>query len=101
MQPVVGWVVDSAKAQRGAKLISFGSMIINHVENDFDSGSVETAHHGFELRDLFAHLPAAGVLPVRRKKTDRIVTPDRKSTRLNSSHRCISYAVFCLKKKIT
>src|SRR5437879_6922234 len=26
-------------------------------------------------------------------------TPDRKSTRLNSSHRCISYAVFCLKKK--
>src|SRR5437763_8872669 len=26
-------------------------------------------------------------------------SPDRKSTRLNSSHRCISYAVFCLKKK--
>src|SRR5437763_2563970 len=25
---------------------------------------------------------------------------DRKSTRLNSSHRCISYAVFCLKKKL-
>src|SRR5437879_5287070 len=24
---------------------------------------------------------------------------DRKSTRLNSSHRCISYAVFCVKKK--
>src|SRR5437879_1922042 len=24
---------------------------------------------------------------------------DRKSTRLNSSHRCISYAVFCLKKR--
>src|SRR5437879_11562735 len=24
---------------------------------------------------------------------------DRKSTRLNSSHRCISYAVFCLQKK--
>src|SRR5437867_3647795 len=26
-------------------------------------------------------------------------TTDRKSTRLNSSHRTISYAVFCLKKK--
>src|SRR5260221_1938228 len=26
---------------------------------------------------------------------------DRKSTRLNSSHTVISYAVFCLKKKIT
>src|SRR5437763_9174518 len=29
----------------------------------------------------------------------RIEATDRKSTRLNSSHRCISYAVFCLKKK--
>src|SRR5690348_17878615 len=27
------------------------------------------------------------------------VGPDRKSTRLNSSHPSISYAVFCLKKK--
>src|SRR3989338_9400676 len=27
--------------------------------------------------------------------------PDRKSTRLNSSHSSISYAVFCLKKKKT
>src|SRR5690625_6106739 len=27
------------------------------------------------------------------------ITPDRKSTRLNSSHVAISYAVFCLKKK--
>src|SRR5207248_11495155 len=32
-------------------------------------------------------------IPNRRKD------PDRKSTRLNSSHRTISYAVFCLKKK--
>src|SRR5436190_22504297 len=29
------------------------------------------------------------------------VQPDRKSTRLNSSHTVISYAVFCLKKKKT
>src|SRR5260221_4779982 len=31
---------------------------------------------------------------------DTVATPiDRKSTRLNSSHTVISYAVFCLKKK--
>src|SRR5256885_15213332 len=30
---------------------------------------------------------------------DRMVGRDRKSTRLNSSHLVISYAVFCLKKK--
>src|SRR3712207_8572446 len=29
----------------------------------------------------------------------RVVVEDRKSTRLNSSHANISYAVFCLKKK--
>src|SRR3712207_8470462 len=31
----------------------------------------------------------------------RVAEPDRKSTRLNSSHANISYAVFCLKKKKT
>src|SRR3712207_7433100 len=34
------------------------------------------------------------------EKKGRVVNePDRKSTRLNSSHANISYAVFCLKKK--
>src|SRR5258708_13309616 len=32
---------------------------------------------------------------------EAIKTTDRKSTRLNSSHQIISYAVFCLKKKNT
>src|SRR5476651_2812005 len=36
--------------------------------------------------------PAAGAAPPARRT-------DRKSTRLNSSHANISYAVFCLKKK--
>src|SRR5207248_4981700 len=31
--------------------------------------------------------------------SQNILRRDRKSTRLNSSHRTISYAVFCLKKK--
>src|SRR5689334_24671973 len=36
---------------------------------------------------------------VREKMDPRKVNGDRKSTRLNSSHSSISYAVFCLKKK--
>src|SRR3712207_7855714 len=35
----------------------------------------------------------------RRPRTPRAARRDRKSTRLNSSHANISYAVFCLKKK--
>src|SRR5437867_9509650 len=34
-----------------------------------------------------------------RDRTELQAHLDRKSTRLNSSHRTISYAVFCLKKK--
>src|SRR2546430_5010888 len=37
--------------------------------------------------------------PVGRAVADLAVGGDRKSTRLNSSHSQISYAVFCLKKK--
>src|SRR5260221_5366894 len=33
--------------------------------------------------------------------SDGAINEDRKSTRLNSSHTVISYAVFCLKKKKT
>src|SRR3989442_8280991 len=38
-------------------------------------------------------------IPVTGDPNQRIDVPDRKSTRLNSSHVRISYAVFCLKKK--
>src|SRR5437762_6887375 len=39
-------------------------------------------------------------IPDRRLRRNRAGSvSDRKSTRLNSSHRCNSYAVFCLKKK--
>src|SRR5690349_23347968 len=36
-----------------------------------------------------------------RRRLERRIVLDRKSTRLNSSHVEISYAVFCLKKKNT
>src|SRR5436189_6488055 len=45
---------------------------------------------------LFAHQPADEIEIALVLLHD---IGDRKSTRLNSSHRCISYAVFCLKKK--
>src|SRR3712207_8101502 len=43
----------------------------------------------------------AGHAALRRLRRSDIRRVDRKSTRLNSSHANISYAVFCLKKKNT
>src|SRR5256885_2805765 len=57
-------------------------------------------------KDVFYRTQRRGHSYALREKLDGIVrelratTPiDRKSTRLNSSHLVISYAVFCLKKK--
>src|SRR5690242_21306099 len=44
-----------------------------------------------ELRRRTRHAPGIRIVRTRER--------DRKSTRLNSSHMSISYAVFCLKKK--
>src|SRR5436305_11484453 len=51
--------------------------------------SVQRASYWIDLRDQL-EVPLHEVVPH---------APDRKSTRLNSSHVRISYAVFCLKKK--
>src|SRR3712207_6866469 len=63
-----------------------------------------TGHHGFvpveptRIADTRSGLGLPG--PLRPGVTSTLaVGGDRKSTRLNSSHANISYAVFCLKKK--
>src|SRR5258707_2473209 len=52
------------------------------------------------LRTIY-DLEEEGVTPLRARiaERQRCYALDRKSTRLNSSHANISYAVFCLKKK--
>src|SRR3712207_8926467 len=65
--------------------------------------SVSTLSEGVDgtVRRSVARVAATSLCtsppPVAHASADR----DRKSTRLNSSHANISYAVFCLKKKIT
>src|SRR5690554_7465341 len=49
------------------------------------------------LYNLTISIPPA--IEIAKAKSPRTRIPDRKSTRLNSSHVRISYAVFCLKKK--
>src|SRR5699024_12143563 len=65
--------------------VSDATVQASYQENAFFKGFVE----GYNTLDALASL-AFGII---------IVTTDRKSTRLNSSHVSISYAVFCLKKK--
>src|SRR2546430_3312437 len=53
-------------------------------------GPTEAAIPGTHCHDVAVRIGVSGV---------RFAEGDRKSTRLNSSHSQISYAVFCLKKK--
>src|SRR5690606_41665323 len=67
-----------------------------HVGPNAEERAKMLAHLGFgsldELTDAAVPASIATDRPLR-------LPPDRKSTRLNSSHVKISYAVFCLKKK--
>src|SRR2546422_1145085 len=57
----------------------------------------QTRQHDAE--DRRSHADRLPDQPGRERCHDEVQEEDRKSTRLNSSHGYISYAVFCLKKK--
>src|SRR5947207_10386366 len=69
----------------------------------FFNDTATTEIYTLSLHDALPILPAligrSVRQPVMRVMSGPSTTPDRKSTRLNSSHTVISYAVFCLKKK--
>src|SRR3712207_7574808 len=63
-----------------------------------DAGERDVAHSPI-LPGLRHHFQVVGLFPRLARSRPTTVRTDRKSTRLNSSHANISYAVFCLKKK--
>src|ERR1017187_10770897 len=63
------------------------------------SSTFETCPLPEQLRKPRPHVPPSPPGNTESCWRLRLARADRKSTRLNSSHRCISYAVFCLKKK--
>src|SRR5437867_10210589 len=65
----------------------------------FRSCSSHTAGVTREATRQAAMQVSGEMLRVLRGERPEVLVKDRKSTRLNSSHRTISYAVFCLKKK--
>src|SRR5260221_8694715 len=71
--------------------------------------AIRDGHHGTtsQVRSLFSSASRLPPVPTTTSRSYEVGTggsldallKDRKSTRLNSSHTVISYAVFCLKKK--
>src|SRR5438034_3232969 len=74
-----------------------GAQVVPHLTGP--AGDAARRHARAERRDLAKYLWPP--LPGGDRPHGPVGVPrgDRKSTRLNSSHTVISYAVFCLKKK--
>src|SRR5690348_17458447 len=66
---------------------------------DLRIGEAARGHRAVDLHRAHAQEQVAPRSEVHVKVEPRARCLDRKSTRLNSSHPSISYAVFCLKKK--
>src|SRR5690554_6987113 len=86
--PGSGWGKTSGKGHKGQNARSGG-----RVNPRFEGGQTPLARRLPKFG--FTNIHAKSVVSVNVRDLER----DRKSTRLNSSHVRISYAVFCLKKK--
>src|SRR2546429_6457265 len=84
--------------QRGNSALVFA---IGELPQDASNGILIVAERKCSGRDTARAALPVGIVEVGSANTHGDVdnTQDRKSTRLNSSHGYISYAVFCLKKK--
>src|SRR5690606_40380458 len=74
----------------------YGSFL---VLRDLSEARVRQLLEGYQLGDPAGPDNAAKLAALYQGFMDEQAVEDRKSTRLNSSHVKISYAVFCLKKK--
>src|SRR2546430_11727808 len=68
-------------------------------QDDHDPAGRQAPGHTAAVDERHQGEHASFALVVRPDDDDVVLDRDRKSTRLNSSHSQISYAVFCLKKK--
>src|SRR5436305_5239338 len=87
---------DALPISRVDRRAHFGELQIVSADRDFVDGSRLFALGADDLRE-FGGVDLGCQCGWRRRSRRR--PADRKSTRLNSSHVRISYAVFCLKKK--
>src|SRR5258708_14376500 len=73
------------------------SMVLYGITNPADGQNSS----GVQCASPNLSAPTNSTVPLSYPRNDSLLScnADRKSTRLNSSHQIISYAVFCLKKK--
>src|SRR5215217_8300751 len=92
----LNWAIRAAAPDPSSKLILI--LLANYANHDgqaWPSLTTLATQSGLDRRTVMRKI---GEL-IDAKLIEKTVNRDRKSTRLNSSHANISYAVFCLKKK--
>src|SRR5437868_12701782 len=99
-----GWPPDRENAKKVLQRLGSGGIlnsVSSVVSQDPEILGGEPVFTGTRVpvKSLFDHLEAGDSIEEFLKGFPSNSSIDRKSTRLNSSHVSISYAVFCLKKK--
>src|SRR5258708_14181911 len=87
----------------------FSDALLDHFQNPRNAGELPGADAKVEVSNpvcgdvlqLAVRIEGERIVEARFLCRGCTTSIDRKSTRLNSSHQIISYAVFCLKKKKT
>src|SRR3712207_8976677 len=79
--------------------IANSALSVNFKGNYFDFNSTTSYQYLKDFMRMDIDYMPADFMHLEQKQQQNAFTQDRKSTRLNSSHANISYAVFCLKKK--
>src|SRR3712207_8549201 len=103
----------SERVAKGVKPFVKANFVVSDYVGNYSGGQKELYGYAVEaglqipfslrclgLQTALRYITKGSTVPLEEGSSSRnVVRQDRKSTRLNSSHANISYAVFCLKKK--
>ena len=74
-ETVVRRIVEAFEGQCRPEMVAFGRVVVDHIENDLETGAMQCFDHRLEFVDLFARGPSRAVAAVGGQEPDAVVSP--------------------------